>query len=828
MSLTKPLKKARAELKVSSLFPITHLNAPSIFETKEGFLGSVIQVEGVPFATETPERLNMLSHTLHQAITGLDERFICYVTVHRKKENIVLEGTFDSSFANTVNDKYHARFQGTNLYKNNIYLTVVLKGDTAGTEAKMLAWLKRLFDIGFSEARSIRREENITLLTNTVKQLLSSLSRFRPHLLGEEDNAEGVSELLQFLSLIPNGGAPLSLPHSEFAPPIAKSIPETFLEEALYPEGHLGQYLCSKHILFGDFIQFQGANADDVSFGAMLSIKKYGTDTGAVILSPLLSLNSDFISTHTFAPLTRDKALNTIELKRGKLNNAGDAGTSQINALSQLEDDVASELARLGFHHNTLLLLAKTQKELNQSINEAVKVYGLSGMTVIKETLGEEPAFWAQIPGNHALIARASLITSRNFVDFCALHNYQTGLKDKNHLGSAVTLLETPSKTPVFFNYHGKGTRTNPAKGHTAIFGGNDAGKTTFVSFMDAQMGRYHGRSFFLDRDRASRIYILASGNSRYFTIAPGKMDSCQMNPLQMPDTPENRSFLKTWLAQLIKQPGEIDIPRHLSELINECINYNFEHLDKPYRTLSNIAKFLPVDFQRWPEIQCWLKGDNTRGDGEFAWLFDNETDAMELGFDKVGWDITYLMDQVTHLISTPVYLYLVHRMRQSLDGRLTSIVIDEAFQVFNSPFWALLLRDWLPTIRKKNGHFVFMTQSPQTVINSAIRPIILDNVATTILFANPQAERTTYVEHLNLSESEFDAIQNNAPESRLFLYKQGKEAILCKLDLSPLAEEIRVLSGNDISNALLDNLISEFGEAPNDWLPQFIKRSAA
>jgi type IV secretion system protein VirB4 len=827
MSLIESLKKVRSEVGVSRNFPVTHLNSPSVFETKSGFLGSVIEVEGAPFVTETPEQLNTLSYTLHQAIACLDERFICYATVHRQKENMKLEGAFKSTFAKRVNDKYHARFQGLNLYKNRIYLTVVLKGDLGGSEAKIASWLNRMLNAGSSDARRLRREENLKILNNTMRQLIASLSKFRPTLLGTQDDKQGVSELMTFLSLIPNAGDTLSLSNPAFCPPIAKSIPDTFIEDARYPEGNLGQYICSKHIMFGDLIQFQGASSNDVRFGALLSIKKYGTDTGSIVLSPLLSLNCEFVSTHTFAPLARDTALGIINRKRTKLINTEDLGETQIRALNELEDALASELTRMGFHHNTLLLIAPTQKQVESAINEAVKVYAMSGMTNVRETLGSEAAFWAQIPGNHAFIARASLITSQNFVDFCPFHNYQTGFKDGNHLGSAVTILETPSKTPVYFNYHGKGSSTNPAKGHSVIFGGNNAGKTTFVSFMDSQMERYHGRSFFLDRDNASKIYILASGNSRYFIIAPGKMDNCQMNPLQMPDIPENRTFLKIWFAQLIKQPGEDDLPSNLGELVNECINYNFEHLDKPYRTLSNIAKFFPVDFQRWPELRRWIKGTDNHGDGEFSWLFDNNCDAMELGFDKVGYDITYLMDEVSHLISTPVYLYIVHRMRQNLDGRLTSIVIDEAFQVFNSPFWVAFLRDWLPTIRKKNGHFVFMTQSPQTVIDSAIRSVILDNVATTILFANPQASRSTYIDHLKLSESEYQAIKNNSPESRLFLYKQENEAILCKLDLSVITDEIRVLSGNVRSTTLVDSLIDEFGDNQDVWLPNFIERSA-
>lgn len=830
MNLTKTVKRVRHEVGISTQFPITHLNTSSVFETKEGVLGAVISVTGIPFITEESQTLNALSHTLHQALSYLDERFICYVTLHRKKEQAVLNGEFSSPLAQRINDKYHARFKNCALYKNHLYLTVLLKGDTSNYVAKSIGWFKRLTDIGSSESKALRRMEQVHTITSTANQLIASLQKFKPMLLGERDEELGYSELMEFLSLIPNAGDTLKFQNPDRCPAIAKSIPHTFKEQARYPEGHLGQYVCSKQVIFGEYIQFQGATQSDRCFGAMLSLKQYSKKSSSVLFDPLLSLDCEFIATHSFAPISHNAALKTIDIKRSQLINAEDKGESQISALKYLEDSLASESARMGHHHNTLMLIAPRIKLLERAINDTVKVYAHIGAVVIKEspTLGAEPAFFAQIPGNHCYIARASLITSRNFVDFCSLHNYQTGFRDDNKLGEAVTLLETPSKTPVWFNYHGRGSKTNPSNGHALVVGGSDSGKTTLVSFMDSQMGRYKGRTIFLDRDQASKIYILASGNSSYTVIHPNNQSEMCMNPLQLPDTLTNRTFVKTWFASLLKRPGEFDLPAEITGQINECIDYNFENLDKPFRRLSYLVKLLPVDFQRWAELNQWLKGNDRRGDGEYSWLFDNEDDVLELGFDKVGFDITYLTDEVSPLVSTPVYLYLLHRIRQSLDGRLTTITIDEAFAVFNSLFWIEALKNLIPTIRKMNAHFVFMTQSPQTIIDSVISATILNNVMTTIIFPNSEACHTTYTHHLKLSETQYHTVKTSTSESRVFLYKQKNEVILCKLDLSALDDEIRILSGNKESVALMDSICTEVGKEPENWLPVFLARSAA
>lgn len=830
MNLSKILSSARDEVRCSELIPFTHLNSPSVFECANGMPGATIKVEGIPFITEDNQTLNRLNAQWHQALTQLDERFIQYVTIHRKKETLELEGQFSSNFARCVDEKYHARFKNKALFKNDIYLTTLLKGDDSTKAAKGLNLLNRCLSyLNPTQSRAFNREKDLSLLNGKIQQLKSQLSPFAPQILGENQSPNQTNELMQFLSIFVNAGEIIPFKNPRFFSPIASSIAKTHQEEALYPYGHLGQYLCSKRLFFGEYIQFQGATPEGGRYGVLLSIKNYGRETAHVVLDPLYELECEFIATHTFAPLPRDKALKEISLKRDKLINAEDMGLSQIEELSYLEDDIASDNALLGYHHNSLLLLADSIEELNRHVLDAIKAYSYAGIILVRETLGMEPVFCAQMPGNHHYITRSSLITSHNFTDFCSLHNYQTGFKEDNHLKGAVTLLETPSKTPVYFNFHTRGSNTNPAPGHTAVFGANNAGKNTLVAFLDAQMGRYNNRSFFLDRNEAAKIYVLSHENSSYTVISPDTQHEVKINPFQLPDTQENRTFLKSFMGELVKRPGENDLPSHISELLNECVNYAYDSLDKPYRQLGHITKNLPLQFERWPELRRFLKTDGFREDGEFSWMFDNKEDSLDLNFDKVGFDVTYLMDEVTPLISTPMYMVLLHRMRQCLDGRLTSFIIDEAWQIFNSLFWVKVLASWVPTIRKLNGHFVFMTQSPETILSSPIAPIILANVVTTIIFPNADGDSKTYKKGLGLSDSEFQIIKNSSPASRQFLYRQrGEHSILCRLDLSHLTEEIRVFSGNKRTVGILNELIKEKGKNPNLWLPEFYKRSAA
>ena len=175
-SLFQARKVAQQEARVSDLCPITHLNSPSIFETKSGLLGSVIRVQGVAFEIEEPATLNHHSHLIHQALVGLDERFMVMTTIHRKKKPAELYGQFSSSFARELNDRYMTRFTNQSLYVNELYLTVILKGDTSSKTATSLTWLKRFMDVKVNSNRDAQREAAILVLIRTVQQLKANLT----------------------------------------------------------------------------------------------------------------------------------------------------------------------------------------------------------------------------------------------------------------------------------------------------------------------------------------------------------------------------------------------------------------------------------------------------------------------------------------------------------------------------------------------------------------------------------------------------------------------------------------------------------------------------
>lgn len=817
------LKQVRNEVGISRHMPITHLNSASVFESSNSMIGMVLKLDGVTFDTAQESELNDNKRLWHRALSALDARFCLYQTTHRRNEPIALTGKFDNGFATALNEAYHAQFRHRALYVNDMYLTVIYKGFTTGKVGKGLSLLHKLTNKAIKTARAQARQVQMQCLHEALHQLKTTLSDFRPRLLGENDTTLGYSELLQFLSRFPNGGEGLKYPTTLNAIPIANTLTGAKKARLTYPKGNLSHYLSSKRLFFGNHIQFQGATNKDCHFGAIVTIKHYGTHTASIMLDPLLHLESEFITTNTFAIEAKEIALGRINQHEIKMRNVDDKAYSQLAALTEARDQVASGTVMMGYHYNTVLLLAKTQAALDKAIANTIKCYADAGFVAVKETIGLEAAFWAQLPTNLKYIARASLITSENFVDFAPLHNDRTGFRDANHLGSAVTLLETPSKTPHFFNYHVKGRKGNPSKGHGLIIGGNDAGKTALMTFMDAQMNRYGGHTFYFDRDLGAKLYISAIGG-HYAILSPDNPTTTCFNPFQLSDTPSNRKLCHDLLIAFCKHDVKETLNAEAIEALTRCVDYAYEKLAPEYRTLSYATKILPLQFPYWPALRRWCRSNGKTQTGDYAYLFDNPIDTLTLQ-TKMGFDMTHFLDNEPAHVRTPVMLYLLHRIKQVLKGQRVSILLDEGWQYFIDPYWQKALEKLLPTLRKYNGHIVIATQSPASVLNSPLRAMMLDNMPTQLFFANPQAKREDYIEGFNLTHTEYDIIRSNPPASRLFLYKQDNDASLCRLNLGHLPKFLAVLSGNKTTVRLMETIQQEVGNNPENWLPVFYQR---
>jgi type IV secretion system protein VirB4 len=819
----RPIKRLRAlihqDVPFSAQVPLTHLINPTIVESANGHLISVIQLAGQPYQSETGETLHANQHCWHQALLKLAPTFAVYVSVHRYPIKIPtpLTDPGDHSVIHTLLDRYQQALEQTPFYQNDLFISLVYKGLTTGTAGKGLSLLKTLSHKTIKQSRIQARQYAMKQLEQARNTLVSQLKPFSPRVLGTLDNSLGYSQLLHFLSMIAGGGFGLTLPFANHLPVIAKSGSQKNTQTA-YPHGHLGQYLTDSRIYFGRHIQWeQGIHTEH--FADILSLKQYIAHTPFGIFERVLQLPAHLLMTQSFLIESDDVAIDRCHRAQHKLFAAKTASNSEAQGLSELVDAVAANRVRMGYHHATVMVIESSLKQLPITTVEVAKAFQASGITAVREQLGLEAAFFAQFPGNHRAIARQSLITSENFCAFNPLFNDQQGHPGNNHLGQPVTWLKTQSLAPYAFNYHAQGSQNNPSKGHAIIVGGNDSGKTVLLSFLDANLTRFGGRTILFDRNRGLELYVRACGG-HYSVLAPDSMNTVAMNPLQMQNTAENIAFCKEWLVALVKPQTLSELPFDQQAPLHAAIDYVFAHHQPAQRTLALIQEHLPIDHPFKDALLEWMTPHS-----RYGYLFDHDRDSLSMTHCKHGFDMTYLLDHDDGRAIVPTLMYLFYRITQSLNGQLCSIVLDEGWQYLKHPYWRSKLEDWLPTIRKLNAHVVLATQSPSTIVQSPISRVLLDNVATQVFFMNPQAQAEDYQRGFNLTAEEFAIIKQTPPSSRQMLIKQAHESSVATCDLSKLDEWLSILSANEANIRIAKRLRDQLGDA---WLPAFLQEVKA
>ena len=342
----------------------------------------------------------------------------------------------------------------------------------------------------------------------------------------------------------------------------------------------------------------------------------------------------------------------------------------------------------------------------------------------MREELGLEAAFWAQFPGNFGYIARRALVSSANFAGFASAHNFPVGKADGNHWGDAVTLFETTSAGPYFFNFH------RGDLGNFTIIGPSGSGKTVVLGFLLAQARRYSSADRLLRQ--GSRRRDLPARDRRGLRHAAAR----QSDPAQP--------------AGAARHAGQPPLPRRLGRQAGDRRRSRRRRSRKPAgsptRSTPPIAG--PPEHRRLRYLAELFRGrDRASGNdlaarlapwhsgGEHAWLFDNEVDGLELDAETIGFDMTAILDQPA--LRSPTMLYLFHRVEERLDGQPTIIVVDEGWKALDDEVFVARIRDWEKTIRKRGGIVGFATQSASDALESKIASAIVEQAGTQIFMAN-------------------------------------------------------------------------------------------
>ena len=737
------------------------------------------QLDGASFETADVRDLNDWHAKLNGAWRNLanDHLAIWHHLVRRRHEGYP-EGKFRSGFAADLDAQYRARLGATQMFVNELYVTLVLHPGRDAAE-RAGAWIaKRRRSEGDEEA-AVKR------LQDAGRDLAQYLSRYSVRTLGLYERGGGwFSEPLEVLRLVLTG-------RRERVPLI---------------RGHLGSAIYSARVIFGrEALEIR--DAADARFAGIFGVKEYPAVTRPGLWNGLLSARFAFVASQSFSFLSKTAARAVMERKQNQMLSARDRAASQIAGLGDALDDLMSNRFAMGDHQASVLVYGDDPRQLADNLSGARALLADSGLVTAREDLALEAAFWAQFPGNFARRVRPAAITSRNFAALAPFHTHPAGRAEGNHWGPAVALLRTSAGSPFHFNFHVGDL------GHTFICGPSGSGKTVVQNFMLAALEKFGAQQVFIDKDRGAEIFVRACGGS-YLNLRNGEPTG--FAPLKALDfTPGAAAFLGQLIRQLVGA-GERPLSVQEEHAIDEAI-VALGPLPPAQRSLSALRALLG---QRdaggvGARLEKWCRG------GALGWVLDNDEDA--LGFDArfLGFDMSHVLDNAE--VRTPMMMYLFHRLAALVDGRRLVIDIDEFWKALGDEAFRGLAQDGLKTYRKQNAFMVFGTQSPADVLRSPIAHTILEQCATKIFLPNAHAAERDYVEGFGLTRREFALVREElAPESRQFLIKQGLNSVVAELRLDGLDDALAVLSGRTETVDLLDRIRARVGDEPNNWLEPF------
>jgi type IV secretion system protein VirB4 len=771
---------------------------------KEGQLIVCVKLDGFCFQTADQSEINLRLTARNTLVRALnDSRFALYSHIIRRECPATIGGDFDNPFCAALDRGHMASLRQRRMYVNDLYLTIIRRS-FQGKVGKIDGFMNGLRSM-MGHAPEDRDREARSDLKEAVANVVAALAPYGARILkivsrplpgqiveGREpgDPQYGLySEPCEFLAQLLNGGVeiPMALPRMG-----------------------LDSYLPTRRVTFGrKAFEMVGPNALDLRFGTMLSVREYPAWTGPGMLDGLLRIKGEFIVSQSFSIADKAPTLTDISRVERQIAASDEAGTEVEEAISIARNEMVAGRTVMGTHHLTVAALGRTIKGMERCVQDVTAELQNLGMTVVREATNAQPAFFAQLPGNFGYIARGALISSRNFCGFASLHNFAVGKKNGNHWGPAISLLQTTSSTPYYFNFHRRQV------GNFTVCGPTGSGKTVGLSFLMAQAQRIgpRPRCVFFDKDLGANVFVRAMGG-QYERLRPG--EATGFNPLQLPDTPGDRDFVFNLLKFMVR-PRDGSMLRAEQEKILE---FAVEQVFKE-----------PIATRKFSEIGILLQGRERAHQDDLAtrfevwtrargWLFNNPIDHWSAGNGIIGFDLTDVLDDED--IRTAALGYIFHRIESMMDGRPMMMFIDEGWKILNDDTFSAFLNDKLKTIRKLNGCVGFGTQSAKDIASATMAHTLIEQTPTNLFFPNPKADDKSYLEAFKLTHAELAWVRETAPESREFLIKHDQDSVIAKLDLSSVPWAPKVLSSTPALVEEMEALIERFGPEPKDWLPHY------
>lgn len=751
---------------------------PDIILNKDGGLLAGFSFEGLDPDNIFEEKIDSSTKIMERAYNGLDERITAWWIVDKREDTTYAEMGSENPASREVDRLYSKRFKAGKNYVIRYHFYMLFTGVT-GTD-KMLDRVQRLREEGGSLSGA---------LLGAMKESLSGGSSF-----ARDFNVlrDGIASFNRIITTFTQS-TPLKFERlradaftSALSAILNRASPISQREKP--SEAFLDSWLPLNYLEGDDQVLKFTGNGKPVYAGA-LALVKFPDRTTPMQFESLAELDMELTICQIIRFLGQSKSKDAVDaaIEYYRLTQYGlvthaiaKASGNEPEANPGKEDLLAKCIEALTileinknnfvYHNTTVFVYGKSVSALNVNMERAYRLLN-STFTTARERKNTGPSFFGMLPGQSSQQVRFSPLSVENIADMSPIYTMGEGSRKHEFFSKEIYKKDVPALA-VFTNRYSGNTYFSPhvgQVGHVCLVAPTGGGKTTFVNFCLSQFQRYgRVKTFIFDRNRSCEIVTDLHDGKHINLIS----NNARFNPLfaLMDGSVDGALWVRTFITNRLAEGNyETTAEDHLAidTAITRMLD-TYQENGEPLR-MSTLAMNLPSHLEM--QLGEWLEG---RPYG----MFDSATDDFEFS----DWTTIEMREIMQYdRIARAFMDYAMRKIYLALDGTPTFIYLEEATFLMNNKVFLAMLDDWLKTFRKKNA-FVWMTiQSPESIANSEIAAILLDNIPTFVMCANPKVEshRAVYKKFFALEDHQIDELKKIIPKREYLLVQNGNSRVL-------------------------------------------------
>ncbi len=568
--------------------------------------------------------------------------------------------------------------------------------------------------------------------------------------------------------------------------------------------GEQGDYLNA--LLTGDYIHFtkdEGIikffSGDREKLAICMGIRKPGDFMDEQMVADIISIDCELNVIHNIKSIPHVKAnfLLIQQRRMAYLTTFSQNVQAQYNTALEWMDQSDADGQTLNEYAMSVFIFGDSKEELQFGQEEVEKICRLHNVTPVRDGWAAQAVFFSQFP-TYEVYPRTFMYLSRVVACGICIDKTAEGRQKSDWGNVPLSYFRTITGTAYAFQFH---VSEEPyAVAHTALIGPTGQGKTTFFSFMAGQSMRIPDlHTYFFDRNNGAKVFALMQ-DAPYVRF-DGGAESVSLNPFAVPDTSDNRAFLRTWVRDITGGTDAIS-----EQEIARAVTTAFEYLDPSERLLKNLYKscFSPNGFMR-RELFRWVNDD------QYGRIFNSVTDNLDLSSRYMAFDFTTIFQD--SVLAPAVISYVMHRIHTlaTAMGTPSLIMIDETAPMLEHPMFKESFIVGLREGRKKRQAFLCAFQQPRFLDDNGLGDVIRGQCQTVIFFRNPQANPSDYATW-NLTPREMNFIMGKEFADRKYAILVSRpaihESVILDVDLSGLGPYLKVYSSGN-KNVLLAEQLS-------------------